>query len=130
MIWQADSAGKVGLSAAFCAGRLYVEVAVSPHSLVLVSLVSLAAGVSVAAAQVTLVPSPGQGAAPGAAPAAAMAPPADRAQVGPWADRFFTRLDTDQNDALTGGELMVLTQGGVAAMGGGRLRAMISQSDT
>jgi hypothetical protein len=60
---------------------------------------------------------------------AGMAPPTDRAQVGEWADRLFTRLDADQNAALTSAELLVLTQGGAAAMGGGRIRAAIAQSD-
>lgn len=96
----------------------------------LAALASLSALVSAASAQVPAVPPPGAGPVPGAAGAGAMAPPADRAQIAPWADRLFARLDTDQNDMLTGGELMVLTQGGAAAMGGGRLRAMIAQSDT
>ena len=58
-----------------------------------------------------------------------LGPPAERAQVAPWADRLFTRLDADQDDRITGAELQVLTQGPMGPMGGGRLRAMISQSD-
>lgn len=58
-----------------------------------------------------------------------LGPPAERAQIAPWADRLFTRLDADQDDRITGAELQVLTQGPMGPMGGGRLRAMISQSD-
>jgi len=46
-----------------------------------------------------------------------------------WADRIFARLDANTDGAITGNEMTVLTQEPVASMGGGRLRAMISQSD-
>ena len=46
-----------------------------------------------------------------------------------WADRIFGRLDANADGSVTGNELTVLTQEPVASMGGGRLRAMISQSD-
>lgn len=94
------------------------------RSVLLATVLFAAAGATVASAQTA--PAPGAGPRPGAG----MAPPADRAQVAEWASRLFTRLDADQSDVLTGGELLVLTQGGAAAMGGGRLRAAIAQSDT
>lgn len=46
-----------------------------------------------------------------------------------WAGRIFARLDANADGAITGNEMTVLTQEPVASMGGGRLRAMISQSD-
>jgi hypothetical protein len=46
-----------------------------------------------------------------------------------WAERIFGRLDANADGAITGNEMTVLTQEPVASMGGGRLRAMISQSD-
>src|SRR6476620_4088062 len=93
----------------------------------LVALVSTAVSVSAALAQTAPVPVAAPG--PGSRAGGGMAPPTDRAQVAAWAERLFTRLDADQNAALTSGELLVLTQGGAAAMGGGRLRAAIAQSD-
>ncbi len=50
-------------------------------------------------------------------------------QVDGWADRIFARLDANADGAVTGNELTPLTQEPIASMGGGRLRAMISQSD-
>jgi hypothetical protein len=50
-------------------------------------------------------------------------------QIDAWADRVFGRLDANGDGFLTGNELTILTQEPVASMGGGRLRAMISQSD-
>ncbi len=46
-----------------------------------------------------------------------------------WAERVFGRLDANADGVITGNEMTVLTQEPVASMGGGRLRAMISQSD-
>lgn len=46
-----------------------------------------------------------------------------------WAERIFGRLDANADGAITGNELTPLTQEPIASMGGGRLRAMISQSD-
>lgn len=46
-----------------------------------------------------------------------------------WADRVFGRLDASGDGVITGNELTVLTQEPIASMGGGRLRAMVSQSD-
>lgn len=46
-----------------------------------------------------------------------------------WAERIFGRLDANADGAITGNEMTILTQEPVASMGGGRLRAMISQSD-
>ena len=67
---------------------------------------------------------PGQGSGGG------MGPPSSRADIPAWADRLFDRLDVDQDAAITAGELAVLTSGPAAAMGGGRLRRMIAQSDS
>lgn len=67
---------------------------------------------------------------PAPPPGGGMNLPRDTAEVQPWADRLFTRLDANQDDQITGGELAVLANPAVAAMGGSRLRAMISQSDT
>ncbi len=47
-----------------------------------------------------------------------------------WTDRIFARLDANQDAALTGDELAVLTRGPAAAMGGSRLRTVIAQSDS
>ena len=58
-----------------------------------------------------------------------MGPPRALADVPVWADRLFGRLDANQDAALTGDELAVLSSGPAAAMGGGRLRRMIAQSD-
>ncbi len=55
--------------------------------------------------------------------------PHTAADVPAWADRVFGRLDANADGAITGNELTVLTQEPVASMGGGRLRAMVSQSD-
>ncbi|MBU2380885.1 MAG: EF-hand domain-containing protein, partial [Alphaproteobacteria bacterium] len=51
------------------------------------------------------------------------------ADVPAWADRLFDRLDANQDGAVTGDELAVLSRGPVGAMGGSRLRRMIGQSD-
>lgn len=59
-----------------------------------------------------------------------MGPPRSADAVGGWADRLFTRLDANQDGAVTGAELTVLTQGEAGARGGARLRAMVSQSDS
>jgi hypothetical protein len=55
--------------------------------------------------------------------------PRATADVQPWADRLFGRLDANQDAQITGNELAPLSQGEVAARGGSRLRAMISQAD-
>ena len=52
------------------------------------------------------------------------------AEVPAFADRLFGRLDANQDGALTGDELAVLSSGPAGAMGGGRLRRMIGQSDS
>ncbi|RYG10606.1 MAG: hypothetical protein EON96_16490 [Caulobacteraceae bacterium] len=57
-------------------------------------------------------------------------PPRSADQVAAWADRLFTRLDANQDAAITGDEMSMLTRPEIASRGGGRLRAMISQSDT
>lgn len=50
-------------------------------------------------------------------------------QIAPWTDRLFARMDANQDGSITGDELTPLTQPEIASRGGGRLRAMISQSD-
>ncbi len=55
--------------------------------------------------------------------------PHSRAEMEPWADRVFGRLDANADGAVTGNELTILSQEPVASMGGGRLRALVSQSD-
>lgn len=67
--------------------------------------------------------------APAAARGGGMGPPRARADVPAWADRLFGRLDANQDAAITGDELAVLTRGPAAAMGGGRLRTALAQSD-
>lgn len=62
-------------------------------------------------------------------PAGGMRLPRASDEVAPWADRLFVRLDANQDAMITGGELAVLANPTVAAMGGSRLRAMIAQSD-
>ena len=70
--------------------------------------------------------------APTALPASGggMGPARTLADVPAWTDRLFGRLDANQDGALTGDELAVLSSGPAAAMGGGRLRRMIGQSDS
>lgn len=65
------------------------------------------------------------------APAGAMTmgPPRAADEVAAWADRLFDRLDADADGVVTGGELMVLARGPMAAHGGSRIRAMVAQSD-
>jgi hypothetical protein len=58
-----------------------------------------------------------------------MGPPRALADIPAWAERLFGRLDANQDAAVTGDELAVLSSGRAAAMGGGRLRRMIAQSD-
>ena len=58
-----------------------------------------------------------------------MAPPRTADAVAPWSAGVMTRLDANQDGAITGNELAVLANPTVAAMGGTRLRAMIVQSD-
>lgn len=56
--------------------------------------------------------------------------PRTTADVGPWSERVFTRLDGNQDGSITADELSMLMRPEVARMGGSRLRAMISQSDS
>ncbi|MFN3930633.1 MAG: EF-hand domain-containing protein [Brevundimonas sp.] len=62
-------------------------------------------------------------------PGGGMGPPRALAHVPAWADRLFDRLDANQDGAVTGDELAVLSRGPAGAMGGSRLRRMIGQSD-
>lgn len=71
---------------------------------------------------------PGPG--PGPGPGAGMGPPRVQADIPAWADGLFGRLDANQDAAVTGDELAALSSGPAAAMGGGRLRRMIAQSDS
>lgn len=66
---------------------------------------------------------------PGGGQGGGMAPARTLAEVPAFAERLFGRLDANQDAAITGDELAVLSSGPAAAMGGGRLRRMISQSD-
>lgn len=63
-------------------------------------------------------------------PGGGMGPARTLAEIPAWTDRLFGRLDANQDGALTGDELAVLSSGPAAAMGGGRLRRMIGQSDS
>ncbi len=78
-----------------------------------------------APAQAQTPPGGGQGGGMGGG----MAPARTLAEVPAFADRLFGRLDANQDAAITGDELAVLSSGPAAAMGGGRLRRMIAQSD-
>lgn len=91
---------------------------------------SLGALIAVAApALAQTPPGGGQGGGPGNGPGRGMGPPPALADVPAWAGRIFDRLDANADDAVTGDELAVLSSGPAAAMGGGRLRRMIAQSD-
>jgi hypothetical protein len=88
--------------------------------------------VPLAALALTAFAAPAVGAqTPPEAPAGAtmMGPPRTAAEAPAWADRLFDRLDADADGVITGRELMVLSRGEVAARGGSRIRAMVSQSD-
>lgn len=87
---------------------------------------SLGALIAVAAPALAQTP-PGGG--QGGGPGRGMGPPPALADVPAWAGRIFDRLDANADDAVTGDELAVLSSGPAAAMGGGRLRRMIAQSD-
>ncbi|HYC96799.1 hypothetical protein [Brevundimonas sp.] len=84
---------------------------------------------SPALAQTAPEPTPTSRAGPGPMRGGGMGPPRARADVPAWAERLFGRLDANQDAAITGDELAVLTRGPAAAMGGGRLRTAIAQSD-
>jgi hypothetical protein len=84
---------------------------------------------TVAAALLLSTPVLGQ-TAPASAPGGGMGPARTRADIPAWTNRLFTRLDANQDGALSGDELAVLSSGPAAAMGGGRLRRMIGQSDS
>jgi hypothetical protein len=77
-----------------------------------------------------LAQTPPPGGGQGGGQGGGMGPPRALADVPPWAERLFGRLDADQDAAVTGQELAVLSSGPAAAMGGGRLRRMIAQSDS
>ena len=66
---------------------------------------------------------------PGGGQGGGMGPPPALAEVPVWAGRIFERLDANADAAITGDELAALSSGPAAAMGGGRLRRMIAQSD-
>ena len=89
---------------------------------------ALGALVLVAGPALAQTPPPGGG--QGGGMGRGMGPPAALTDVPAWADRIFDRLDADQDGAVTGQELAVLSSGPAAAMGGGRMRRMIAQSDS
>lgn len=62
-------------------------------------------------------------------PGGGMGLPQTAEAVEPWAERLFLRLDVNEDASITGDELAPLADPAVAARGGSRLRAMISQSD-
>lgn len=66
----------------------------------------------------------------GARPGGGMGIARTLADVPAFATRLFGFLDANQDDAVTGDELAALSSGPAAAMGGGRLRRMVSQSDS
>lgn len=83
--------------------------------------VLLAAFAGAAAAQTPPMPPP---------PGGSMGLPPTAEAVEPWAGRLFARLDANQDASITGDELAPLADPAIAAQGGSRLRAMISQSDS
>lgn len=94
---------------------------------------TLAIGALCLFAAPALAQTPPDGAPPGAGQGngmgRGMGPPTALTDVPVWAGRIFDRLDANADDAVTGDELAVLSSGRAAAMGGGRLRRMIAQSD-
>lgn len=93
----------------------------SPSRSVFLVTVAVAA-FTAPAALAQVAPEPGAG-------GGMMGPPRAAAEVPAWADRVFDRLDADADAVITGRELMVLSRGEIAARGGSRIRAMVSQSD-
>jgi hypothetical protein len=89
---------------------------------------ALAAAVLCLLAAPALAQTPPSG-GPGNGRGGGMGPPPALADVPAWADRIFDRLDANQDGAITGDELAVLSSGPVGAMGGGMLRRVIAQSD-
>ena len=71
----------------------------------------------------------GPGAGGGMGGMGGMMLPRTTADVAPWSDRLFARLDANADGAITADELTMLARPEIASRGGGRLRAMISQSD-
>ncbi len=76
-----------------------------------------------------LLAGPALAQSPPGGPGTGMGPPPALSDVPTWAGRIFDRLDANADGAVTGEELAVLSSGPAAAMGGGRLRRMIAQSD-
>lgn len=81
-------------------------------------------------AQTAPVPTPASAPPAAAPPGGGMGPARTLADIPAWTSRLFGRLDANQDGALTGDELAVLSSGPGGAMGGGRLRRMIGQSDS
>lgn len=96
------------------------------QNLRLFAFLALAAVAAPAASAQTPPEAPPSGAP---APGAMGAPPRAAAEVPAWADRLFDGVDADADGLITGRELMVLSRGEIAARGGSRIRAMVSQSD-
>lgn len=71
---------------------------------------------------------------PGGAPGGGMGGgmggfPRTTEEVQPWAERLFSRFDTNQDGAITEDELAVLDSPNAAPMGGSRFRTMILAAD-
>lgn len=98
-----------------------------------VTVEELAAG-----AQRMMVRMNGAGGSPGAGPGGSMVVgnaaemfslPRTAEALPTWTAQMFTRLDANQDAAITGNELAILANPTVASIGGSRLRALIVQSD-
>lgn len=104
------------------------------RSLALVAALAVLAAAPVAVAQTAPQdgppPSGGAPGGPGGGGGMRMMLPRTTADVGPWADQLFGRMDANGDGAITADELSMLARPEIASRGGGRLRAMISQSDT
>ncbi|MGQ3041189.1 MAG: EF-hand domain-containing protein [Brevundimonas sp.] len=94
------------------------------------SLIALLTSAPALAQDVPQSPPPGGAARMGGGGMMGMMLPRTTADVGPWSGRVFTRLDGNQDGSITADELSMLMRPEVARMGGSRLRAMISQSDS
>ena len=93
-------------------------------------VLSTAPAVAQTAPQNAPPPAGGSPGGPGMGGGMGMMLPRTTADVGPWSDRLFARLDGNADGAITADELAMLARPEIASRGGGRLRAMISQSDS
>jgi Ca2+-binding EF-hand superfamily protein len=89
------------------------------------SVLFAAASAGLASAQ-----TPPPGGAPGGGMGGGMGGfPRTAEEVQPWAERLFSRFDTNQDGAITEDELAVLDSPNAAPMGGSRFRTMILAAD-